>query len=162
MLISKQELAYILRRVELNGRAATGGENPWSIRQTAIYHKFSRNRDAVNGSSNGTAPASVKSKSMFLLIAPSENAESQFSKCLEQSILDDGLALSPWNVQRILVADSLRGWMDYMGSLEQRLKEQVSSRISECREREKKKEAHWADPSNSQIASFWQQWEMTM
>ncbi len=67
------------------------------------------------------------SKSMFLLIAPSTNVESMFSNCLDQSHSDEVSLLSAWNVHRILIADSLQGWMDYMASLEKRLKEQVSN-----------------------------------
>ncbi|KUJ20793.1 uncharacterized protein LY89DRAFT_640613 [Mollisia scopiformis] len=109
--VKVHEYAYMLRRVELNGRAHTEDDNPWSIRQTAVYHRLS-------------APKTQSLKSTFLLIAPSENVEDQFGRCLSQSNAEDGMALSPWNVHRILVADSLRGWMDYMAYLEKGLKEQ--------------------------------------
>lgn len=110
----------MLRRVELNGRAQTDDDNPWSIRQTAVYHKLSTPKVQ-----NASSPMD-QAKSTFLIVAPSENAESQFAQCLNQSKEEEGVSLSPWNVHRILVADSLRGWMDYMAYLEKRLKDQVT------------------------------------
>jgi hypothetical protein len=38
----------------------------------------------------------------------------------------DDRAIRPWNIYRLLVADSLSGWLDYMTWLEEALKEQVS------------------------------------
>jgi hypothetical protein len=108
------ELAYILRRAELNHRELTEGQSPWSIRQTAVYHKFSLNPNSPRGS-----------KSTFLLIAPSQTLESQLSDVFELSISDES-ASTPWNVHRLLLAESLRGWMEYMASLERELKDQVS------------------------------------
>lgn len=51
--------------------------------------------------------------------------ERQFSHSLELSILDER-AIGPWNVHRILITDSLSGWMDYMAWLEDAIREQVS------------------------------------
>lgn len=124
------EFAYVLRRVELNGREETeGGHGPWSIRQTAVYHKFFPEGQFSSDSSGELAKKNSfgPSKSMFLLLAPSSNVEWMFSSCLDQSRPDELSLLSPWNVHRILIADSLQGWMDYMASLEKRLKHQVSS-----------------------------------
>jgi hypothetical protein len=112
----------MLRRVELNGRAHTEDDNPWSVRQTAVYHQLSMPKNDISGQRSLS-----QAKSTFLLVAPSKNVESVLSECLNTSTMDDGAALSSWNVHRILVADSLRGWMDYMAYLEKRLKEQVSS-----------------------------------
>lgn len=61
-------------------------------------------------------------KSMFILIAPSKNAEACIGQCLDPS------QISPWDVQRLLVADSLRGWSDYMACLNAELDKQ-SQRI---------------------------------
>lgn len=108
----------MLRRVERNNRANANGESPWSIRQTAVYNRLTTKPadDAAAG----------KSKSMFLFVAPSPNVEQQLGQCLEQSLSNED-AISPWNVQRILVADSMRNWMEYMAYLEEQLREQVSS-----------------------------------
>jgi hypothetical protein len=108
----------MLRRVELNGRATIKGESEWSIRQTAVYHKLkSSNQEA--GSNK------LEFDSTFLLIAPSENAEWQMGRYLNQCTSENVGIPSPWNIHRILIADSLRGWMDYMATLEARLKRQV-------------------------------------
>jgi hypothetical protein len=114
------ELAYMLRRVELHD-ARPGYDNPWSIRQTAVYHKLSVPKNDAKGQ------RMTEAKSMFLLVAPSKNAGSVLSECLSNSTTKESDAMSPWSIHRILVADSLRGWMDYMAYLEKRLKEQVSS-----------------------------------
>ena len=66
---------------------------------------------------------------MFVLIAPSANVEWQFENCLQESSEEEPSPLSPWNIHRIIFADSLQGWMDYMASLEERLKRQVSDFI---------------------------------
>lgn len=66
------------------------------------------------------------SRSAFLLIAPSKSIERQLSKSLESGVSDDR-PFAPWALHRILVAESLEGWMDYMASLEANIKEQVSS-----------------------------------
>ena len=108
----------MLRRVELNGRAITKGESEWSIRQTAVYHKLMI-------SSQETVSSMINFDSTFLLIAPSENAEWQMGRYLNQRVSEYGGMPSSWNIHRILIADSLRGWMDYMASLEARLKRQV-------------------------------------
>lgn len=64
-------------------------------------------------------------KSLFLLIAPSERVESRLCKCLDTAALSDA-KLSPYALHALLVSDSLTGWMDYMAWLESQLKEQVS------------------------------------
>jgi hypothetical protein len=116
------ESAYVLRRVELNGRISTEGQSPWSIRQTAVYHK-------LNFNPNFSKESLYEPKSTFLLIALSKNAERRLSEFLELSI-SNRCALSPCNIQRLLVADSLGGWADYMAWLETQLKEQVRSKPS--------------------------------
>jgi hypothetical protein len=64
------------------------------------------------------------SNTTFVLIAPSQNFEAQLSQLLELS--SDDRAIGPWNIYRLLVSDSLSGWLDYMTWLEEALKEQVS------------------------------------
>ncbi len=66
-----------------------------------------------------------QSSSTFILIAPSENFEALLSQSLDLSGADDH-AIEPWDVYRLLVADSLSGWLDYMTWLEDGLKEHVS------------------------------------
>jgi len=50
--------------------------------------------------------------------------ETQLAGAFEQSLQKD-FYVSPWNIQRLLLADSLKGWPDYMASLQKRLKKQV-------------------------------------
>lgn len=61
------------------------------------------------------------------MIAPSENATWQLTQWLKRSTSGgpDTTSISAWNVHRILIADSLKGWGDYMASLEVRLREQT-------------------------------------
>src|SRR6266516_3593889 len=77
------ELAYILRRVELNHRELTEGQSPWSIRQTAVYHKFNPNPNPSKSLITHSIPPSKMSKSTFLFIAPSQTLEGLLSKSLE-------------------------------------------------------------------------------
>ena len=108
------ESTYVLRRVELNRRVLTDGQSPWSIRQTAVYHNFT------------ATPDSKQSSSVFILIAPSPKVENQLSQSLDLSESNER-AIGPWNVHRLLLANSLSGWMDYMAWLEETLNEQVRS-----------------------------------
>jgi hypothetical protein len=108
----RTESAYVLRRAELHHRVVTDEQSPWSIRQTAVYHKLTAASDLK------------KSSSTFILIAPSPKLEGQLSQFIELSKLDER-AIGPWNVHRLLIADSLSGWMDYMAWLEEGLREQV-------------------------------------
>ncbi|KAF7889981.1 uncharacterized protein EAF02_002396 [Botrytis sinoallii] len=111
-----KDLMYVIRQVELNGR---GGTNPWSIRQTAVYH--GRKPDETS-----SLPISIKSApSMLLIIAPSSNAEMRMTAYLEERAADKRQT-SSWNLHRLLVSDSLSGWPDYMASLEARLREQTN------------------------------------
>jgi len=47
---------------------------------------------------------------------------------LEQSLqfaIEENQIASPFNIHRILIADSLKNWQEYLASLETELKEQV-------------------------------------
>ncbi|KAK6599508.1 hypothetical protein H4I95_08383 [Botrytis cinerea] len=111
-----KDLMYVIRQVELNGR---GGTNPWSIRQTAVYH--GRRPDE-----SSSLPVSVKiTPSMLLIIAPTSNAEMRMARYLEERAADKRQT-SSWNLHRLIISDSLSGWPDYMASLEARLREQTN------------------------------------
>ncbi|KAE9377376.1 hypothetical protein N431DRAFT_194425 [Stipitochalara longipes BDJ] len=119
------EFAYMLRRVELKNREVVEGDSPWSIRQTAVYNKLhlmSKSCEILDDGQNSVVP--VDCRSTLLLISPSGNVELQFAECLEQAAGAEESPLSLWNTHRILILDSLRGWMNYMAYLEQRLKHQ--------------------------------------
>ncbi|KAL2822810.1 hypothetical protein BDW59DRAFT_163620 [Aspergillus cavernicola] len=105
-----QELAYVIRRVEQNGRLSP--ECPWSIRQTGIYQKLVRPEDK-----------SQTPSSLFFLVAPSSVAESNVVEVLSGIKSDDADAVtSSFSVHICLVAEGLVGWMDYMCWLEEQLK----------------------------------------
>lgn len=117
----------MIRRVELKNRAVAEGDSPWSIRQTAVYHRLESNiQDCETSQKEKSQPVQTEPRSVFLLVSQSENVEMQFADSLEQTALNNESPPSPWNIHRILIADCLRGWMDYMAYLEQRLKQQVT------------------------------------
>ncbi|OXV07578.1 hypothetical protein Egran_04657 [Elaphomyces granulatus] len=105
------EVAYVLRRAELKKRQP----NPWSIRQTGVYHKISYDED------------SKEPISTFILISPSPVVEEQMHMYLQRGCLDHD-KMKPSNlVHQILVADSLSGWMDYMAWLEEQYREKFDN-----------------------------------
>ena len=117
------ESAYLLRRVELNGRdPEEDGHLAWGIRQTGVYHQYTPQSKAKTPFNDDE-----KAKSLFLLVAPSPNINNEIGTSLE-AVLENPSSIPPWNVQRLLVADALRGWGDYMACLEKELRKQ-SDRI---------------------------------
>ncbi|KAH9211753.1 hypothetical protein DL95DRAFT_369317 [Leptodontidium sp. 2 PMI_412] len=120
----KYEFSYMLRRVELNGRNGADGECPWSIRQTAVYHQLTCEKQCLNLGQVVNVNEMYDSRSTFLLVAPFESAKAQFTDGLEQKLSGETAGFSCWNTHRILVADSLRGWSDYMAFLQKKLKDQ--------------------------------------
>ena len=121
------EFAYMIRRVELKNRAVVEGDSPWSIRQTAVYHRLESNiQDCETSQKEESQPVQTVPRSVFLLLSQSENVEMQFADSLKQTASNNEYPPSPWNIHRIFIADCLRGWMDYMAYIEQRLKQQVT------------------------------------
>src|SRR6266496_559674 len=115
------ESAYILRRVERNGRSNPEKLESWSIRQTAVYHQYMKERD--NCDTLDVTPNTVTEnlQSVFYLICPSSNGEQQIGKYLQMCNTGEH-EISPWRLQSLLVADSLKGWTDYMACLQHELK----------------------------------------
>ncbi|PGH16149.1 hypothetical protein AJ79_01916 [Helicocarpus griseus UAMH5409] len=113
------ESAYILRRVELNGRALAPGQSPWSIRQTAVYHQININ------SLNPFSQTTRRVKSMFIVIAPSAALKQQLSSpnAMEDERQDGTSSLT---LHSQVVAESMGGWLDYMAWLEENLTEQTN------------------------------------
>ncbi|KAH8774172.1 hypothetical protein BGZ57DRAFT_763271 [Hyaloscypha finlandica] len=97
------EFSYVLRRVELKNREVAEGDSPWSIRQTGVYHRLEPKTNAC------------------------ETLQQEQNKTSLQTTSAGEALLSVWNTHRVLLADSLRGWMDYMSYLEQRLKHQATT-----------------------------------
>jgi hypothetical protein len=108
------EVAYVLRRAELNDRQP----NPWSIRQTGIYHKITYSGDSEE-----------QPTSTFILVSPSPVVEEQMHMYLQRGCPDHD-KLKPSNlVHQILVADSLSGWMDYTAWLEKQYRKMVNKML---------------------------------
>ncbi|KAJ8067309.1 hypothetical protein OCU04_004664 [Sclerotinia nivalis] len=115
-----QEFSYVLRQAELNNRRE---DVPWSIRQTAVYH-------AINSPvTPDLRQQNLGPESRFLLLCPTKHAKSQLDRCLQGGVPGNSYILS-WNVHRILVADSLSGWMDYMANIEEKLRYQSNQIMS--------------------------------
>lgn len=116
------ESSYVLRRAELHGRTLLDGQSPWSIRQTAVYHQY--NLDTSSQHDQESQRSQRSQRSTFLLIAPSPCVVDKISQCFDIGVIHSH-ATSPFSLQSILVADSLKGWMRYMAWLEGELNEQV-------------------------------------
>ncbi|KAL4804382.1 kinase-like domain-containing protein [Aspergillus unguis] len=99
------ELAYVMRRVEENGRSGRGC--PWSIRQTGVYQQLIKQEDSA-----GSSP-------IILLVAPSSALERGLEEMNDNAMEPVDAAFS---VHKIVVAEGLTGWMGYMCWLEEQLK----------------------------------------
>ncbi len=106
LLISlmRLELAYGLRYAELNNRDPN---RPWSIRQTAIYHKFKASSMA----------------STWVLIAASRRAELSIDRYIKSCV--DMAALNPFEIHLIVLDTALANWRPYIVSLTERITQQV-------------------------------------
>ena len=83
--------------------------DPWSVRQTAVYQKYS----------------SAQEKLIFILIAPSDEAGLN----LEHEVLrlkGNGKHINPFHLHLILVSTIHENWRLYIRSLERALTKQVS------------------------------------
>ncbi|KAL9066586.1 MAG: hypothetical protein Q9157_007101 [Trypethelium eluteriae] len=100
------ESAHVLRRAEKDTRKEkpTPVDSDWIIRQTAVYFQST-------GHYKGGA------ESTFLLVAPSENVKKQLHTLPEPG-LENERVISPIEIHRILISDSLKSWMEYIIWLE--------------------------------------------
>ena len=107
-LLINIECAYALRYVELNQR---GTDVPWSVRQTAVYHKHKVDQ----------------SSSTWVIISISERAE----RCLDRYIKTSQhlIAENPFDVHLILVDIALANWRPYIVNLTERIMKQVCTTI---------------------------------
>lgn len=97
------ECAYGLRFAELNKR---GGNRPWSIRQTAIHHKYK----AANKSSS------------WVMIAASEKTQSSLD--LYARSCTDLASLNPFEFHVLILDSALSNWRSYIIFLTERLTHQ--------------------------------------
>jgi hypothetical protein len=102
------ECAYGLRYVELNHRQTN---EPWSIRQTVVYHKFL----------TGTRLSS------WLMIAPSESTQLQWDRYLKS--LRDVFKTNPFEFHIILLDAALSNWRPYIIFLTQSITREVGGKL---------------------------------
>ena len=99
------DCAYGLRYVELKQRKS---DDPWSVRQTAIYHKYRSKRKA----------------STWIMISASPKTE----LCLDRYVRSctDLAGLNPFEIHLIVLDTALANWRPYIVDLTERITEQVS------------------------------------
>ena len=98
------ECAYGLRYAELNNR---GGNSPWSIRQTAICHKYT----ACDRSSS------------WIMIAASERTKSSLDLYIRNCT--DLASLNPFEIHALVLDSALTNWRSYIIDLTKRITHQV-------------------------------------
>lgn len=94
------EIAYGLRYAELNNRS---NQDPWSIRQTAIYHKYK---------------TSDKSSS-WVMIAASKRAETSLDRYIKSC--KDMAQLNPFEIHLIIIDTAMANWRPYIVGLTERI-----------------------------------------
>ncbi|KAI9371216.1 hypothetical protein BJX61DRAFT_39396 [Aspergillus egyptiacus] len=105
-----QELAYVIRRVEPNGRSSA--TIPWSIRQTGVYQQWTHPK----------AQSEDGGHSLILLVAPSADAEGDVLHGTSARASDGADVMTPAILaHELLIAESMCGWSDYMCWLEDQL-----------------------------------------
>lgn len=116
------ESAYVIRRAERNHRKLTEGQTPWSVRQSAVYHRYDPPADELLFSNS---VSNLNFRSTLLLVSPSKLIERKIGRLLELALSDEG-SVAPCIIHSLIVADSIRGWMDYISWLEKYVKDKVS------------------------------------
>jgi len=101
------ECAYGLRYVEENGYG--NRKDPWSVRQTAIYHKYE------------------KEMGTWILISPSKQAKAKIIENINLEKLKTGVK-NPFELHVVLLDTALANWRWYIKSLVEQVTEH-SSRI---------------------------------
>lgn len=102
--LTHPELAYGLRYAELNNRSI---HDPWSIRQTAVYHKFKANDQS----------------SSWVMIAASKNTEISLDRYIKSS--ENIAQLNPFEIHLIVLDTALANWRSYIVGLTERITQQV-------------------------------------
>ncbi|KAF4314617.1 hypothetical protein GTA08_BOTSDO00080 [Botryosphaeria dothidea] len=95
------ECTYVLRRVERHGRKVTKEESPFSIRQTAVYHKMLRQQ--------------------YSGVVNCVSGEKQIDRLLDLAVSQQQ-KFPPFLIHSLLIADSVKGWMEYAAWIEKDLK----------------------------------------
>lgn len=100
------ECAYGLRYAELNKR---GGNRPWSIRQTAIYHKYT----------------AVDKSSSWVMIAASQRTRASLDLYIGNAGSRIDLAsLNPFEIHALVLDSALTNWRSYIIALTEQITHQ--------------------------------------
>ena len=102
--LTRLEIAYGLRYAELNNRLV---QDPWSIRQTVVYHKFKANDNS----------------SSWVLIAASKRTETSLDLYIKSS--EHINQFNPYEINLIVLDTALANWRPYIVSLTERIMQQV-------------------------------------
>ena len=105
-MLRSAECAYGVKYVELNKRSS---RNPWSIRQTGIYHQH--------------ASEQQRKVSTWVLVAPSERTKLSVERYMKES--SDMLASNPFEIHLIVLDNLLANWRPYIIYLTEKIAEQV-------------------------------------
>ena len=99
---------YIFKYIEATGRKA----DPWSVRQTALYHQI-----RLDGR-----------RSTYILISPSPSSVVQSSvlQWLLASTSASACKLQAFTPNRLLLSSHIDGCRDYMSSYERKIEDLVS------------------------------------
>ena len=98
------EIAYAFRYAERNNRSV---QEPWSIRQTAIYQKFK---------------ATYRSSS-WVMIAASERTETSLDRYIKSC--ENITQLNPFEIHLVVLDTILANWRPYIVGLTERITQQV-------------------------------------
>ena len=102
--LTQLEIAYGLRYAELNHRSV---QDPWSIRQTVIYHKYKANDKS----------------SCWVMIAASKRTEVSLDRYIKSC--EDIAQLNPFEIHLIVLDTALANWRPYIVGLTEKLTQQV-------------------------------------
>lgn len=99
------EIAYGLRYAELNNKRSV--QDHWSMRQTAIYHKFKKNDNS----------------SSWVMIAPSKRTETSLDRYIKSC--ENIAQLNPFEIHLIVLDTALANWRPYIVGLTEKITQQV-------------------------------------
>ncbi|KAF2797930.1 hypothetical protein K505DRAFT_126262 [Melanomma pulvis-pyrius CBS 109.77] len=105
------ECSYILRYVEFTNRS--GGKDPWSLRQFAIYHRFK--------------PKSDHRCSTWILVGASQRTEVRLDHYTRS--IDDLTGTNPFELHVIFLDTAIASWRPYLVDLTQKVTHQSNKAV---------------------------------
>lgn len=102
------ECTYCLKYVELHGRTNTA--EPWSIRQMGLYQTHI-----------------AQGRMVWVLIASKDWMDKEICSFVEKTWKAEERVVDPFEIQKIVIEQSLRGWPNYLTDLSGRVKTHVSN-----------------------------------